>query len=418
MTSPAQPPEAPTTQGSAAPDAQVRAGATTATGSPALSAAVLFFSSLLLCLFVYVALTVPRSWFPAAATRYWSARELTLVRGAGELVGDELVITAGDASGVALLSLTSNLRASDYAAIAWLAADVPEQADVRVLWRSDYQPDRLNSAPVRVEAGTLRPALLASDPAWIGRVTGLALTIRGPLPQPVRIRGIVAKPLGAFEVLGDRAAEWFKFEGWSGTSINVVVGGSDVQDLPLPVLLAAALALTGGGLLALHRWRGQAMPSRGAAAAWIGALLIAWFVLDARWTWNLLRQETVTARTYAGKDFEAKHRADEDGELFAFIEKARAVMPVAPVRVFVVSDARYFRDRAVYFLLPHNAFANDMDRAMPPAAALRPGDWLVVYQRRGIQYDAGKHSLRWETGETVPAEMKLAGNGAALFVIR
>ena len=33
------------------------------------------------------------------------------------------------------------------------------------------------------------------------------------------------------------------FEGWSGTSINVVVGGAEVQDFPLPALLAAAVGM-------------------------------------------------------------------------------------------------------------------------------------------------------------------------------
>jgi hypothetical protein len=414
MTSPEQPPEASTTQGPVAPDAKI------ATHNPALSAAIYFCSALLLCVFAYLALTVPGSWFPSATARQWSARELALVRGSGGLLGDELVITAVDASGLALVSLSSNLRASDYASIAWLATDVPEAADVRVLWRNDYQPDKLNTAPITVEANTLSPVVLTSNPAWIGRVTGVALAIRGPLPQPMRVRAIVAKPMGAFEVLGDRAAEWLKFEGWTGTSINVVVGGSDVQDLPLPVLLAAVLLLAGCALLAMHRWRPQRMPARAAALVWLGVVVIAWFVLDARWSWNLLRQANATARTYAGKNLEEKHLAAEDGDLFAFIEKALAVMPATatPARVFVVSDARYFRERAAYLLYPHNVYTDRANGTMPPRGALRPGDWVIVYQRRGIQYDPAQHMLRWETGETIPADMKLAGNGNAVLLIR
>ena len=37
---------------------------------------------------------------------------------------------------------------------------------------------------------------------------------------------------------------------------------------------------------------------------------------------------------------------------------------------------------------------------MPPPAALRPGDWVLVYQRRGVQYDAAQQPLRWGTGDT------------------
>ena len=224
--------------------------------------------------------------------------------------------------------------------------------------------------------------------------------------------------MGSLETLGDRAAEWLKFEGWTGTSINVVTGGADVQDLPLPALLAAAVALSGCGLLALRRWRPNGLPAMTAAAAWIGILVAAWLVLDARWTLNLLRQVRVTANTYAGKDLGEKHRAAEDGALYAFIEQARAIMPATPARVFVVSDARYFRERAAYHLFPHNAYTDRAAGSMPPATALRPGDWLVVYQRRGVQYDPAQHRLRWETGETVPADVMFTAAGSALFVIR
>ena len=55
-----------------------------------------------------------------------------------------------------------------------------------------------------------------------------------PLQQPVRIYGVIVKPTGAVELLKDRAGEWLAFEGWSGTSINAVAGGADLQDLPFP----------------------------------------------------------------------------------------------------------------------------------------------------------------------------------------
>jgi hypothetical protein len=259
---------------------------------------------------------------------------------------------------------------------------------------------------------------LAANPAWLGRITGVALAVRGPLPQPMRIRGLVAKPLGAFELLGDRAAEWLHFERWTGASINVVVGGADIQDLPLPPLFAAAFVLCGCALLALTRARPGAMPARIAAATWLGVLVAAWLVLDARWAWNLTRQANATARTYAGADLREKHLAAEDGALFDFIDKARAVMPATPARVFVTSDARYFRERAAYHLYPHNVYTDRFEGTMPPATTLRPGDWVAVYQRRGVQYDAAQHLLRWGPGDTVTADLKLTAPGAALLLVR
>ena len=170
-------------------------------------AAMLFGASLLLCLAAYVALTVPGNWFPSAAPRAWTARELTLTRGAGAIDGDALLVTAIDASGLALVTLNSNFRASEYPTIAWTATYVSEQSDVRLLWSTDYAPSRINSVPLTVVSDRLLPASLARDPNWVGRITGLALAIRGPLPQPMRVAGVVAKPMGAVGIVGDRVGE-------------------------------------------------------------------------------------------------------------------------------------------------------------------------------------------------------------------
>jgi len=54
---------------------------------------------------------------------------------------------------------------------------------------------------------------------------------------------------------------------------------------------------------------------------------------------------------------------------------------------------------------------------MPPSNAVRPGDFLVVYQRRGVQYDASQRRLRWDGGTPVAAELLLSEGGAAVFKI-
>jgi hypothetical protein len=55
---------------------------------------------------------------------------------------------------------------------------------------------------------------------------------------------------------------------------------------------------------------------------------------------------------------------------------------------------------------------------MPPPSALRPGDYIVVYQRKGVQYDAAQQRLRWDGLAPVEAELVLADAGSALFRIR
>ena len=373
--------------------------------------------ALLAWLAVYLAISVPKGWFPAAPPKAFAASGLALTRGTGQLVDDELRVTAPDSTGVTLISLVPDLISRDYAAIAWIAADLPERAVVRLLWRTDYAPQKLNAIDVPVESGRTLPVIVADNPAWTGRITGLALAIQAPLTQPVRIRGVIAKPMGAQEMLGDRAREWLAFEGWSGTSINTIIGGADFQDLPLPVLMALTVALAGAAALLIERRRPGTF---GASTPMVlGALfLIAWLILDARWTGNLVRQERETAQQFAGKSTRDKHLASDDAQLFALVERALQVLPSQPARIFVAADARYFRGRAAYHLYPHSVFYDPLSNEIEWANDLRPGDWLLVYQRRGIQYDASLQMLRWETGRTTSAELKLIAPGGALFRVR
>jgi len=217
------------------------------------------------------------------------------------------------------------------------------------------------------------------------------------------------------ELAGDRVREWLAFEGFTGTSINSVTGGADVQDLPLPVMLAATLALAALAWLGLARWRSriEALPSVLAVL-----FVAAWVLLDARWTWDLARQVRETGRTYAGLGWRERHLAAEDGALFAFIESVRTKLPSAPARVFMNADEHYLRGRGAYHLYPHNVKYDPYRNTIPAAAEFRPGDYLVVYQRRGVQFDPVAQRLRWDGDDPVAAELLLSEPGAALFRIR
>jgi hypothetical protein len=103
--------------------------------------------------------------------------------------------------------------------------------------------------------------------------------------------------------------------------------------------------------------------------------------------------------------------------VFAFIEKVRAKLPPPPARVFMVGDEHYFRDRAAYHLYPYNVWFPPWTNTMPSSTAMHSGDYLVVFQRRGVQFDAANQSLRWEGGAPLRAELVYIEGGAALFRI-
>ena len=385
----------------------------------ARSVALVFVASLVACLVAYLALATPGRWFSSAPDRGYGAKALQLPRGAATLTAGEreLVITHAAEDGNTIVSVETDFPATSYAQVLWIAGGIPAGVSAALLWRTDVEPSRLNTLPLTIESGRLAPIDVRSDAHWIGRIKGLALALHGPLANPVAVTGVIARPADALETLRDRVREWTAFRPWNGASINTVTGGADSQGLPLPLLLAAAIALTGGLLFVIARRRVVA-PGAGTAAAVIAAVLVGWFVLDTRWTLELFRHVRETAQQYAGKDWRERHLAAEDGALFAFIDKARTMLPDRHVRVFVVADADYLRARAVYHLYPYNAWYVPAQNMLPPVDRLHKGDWIVVYQRRGVQYDAAAHRLRWDGGATIAADLKLLDHGGALFEIQ
>jgi hypothetical protein len=376
-----------------------------------------FVAALSLCTLLYLAIDVRGSWFASAQERSYTGAQLTMPRGQGVLSGSELVVARAADDGNTVISVTTNFRSAEYPVVAWIGSGFAADARVALLWQTDVEPARVNKRPLEVASGQLLAADMQGDPHWLGRIVGVALVVQGSIDQPLRVRGVIAKPGGAVATLRDRVREWSAPEPWTGASINTIAGGADVQRLPLPVLLAAAVIVAAGILGLAVRRRGQAA-IRSVVAAAAATTLVGWFILDARWVANLVHQSYVTARQYAGKDSRDKHLSSDDRDLYAFIEKARSQLPPTPARVFVVADADYFRGRAAYHLYPHNVWYEPYRNIVPPASQVRAGDWLVVYQRRGVQYDAARHSLRWDGGATLAAELRLVDHGGALFIIQ
>ena len=377
----------------------------------------LFATSTVLCVIGYLALTVQGSWFGGPPAVHWTPRDLTVTRGSAQLAGDGLVLLGPDVSGTTLVSVTTSLRSSDYPVIAWEATGVAKTVEVALLWHSDYQPGRVFNRRLELDAGRIAPFSLEHEPNWSGRITGLALGFKGAYAEPIVVRGATAKPMNAGDILEDRIGDWFRFEPWSGASLNAIIGGADVQDLPtMPFALAVIVGVAALMYAALARWRPHWVGPSGAFV--VGALFLAgWFALDVRWQWNLGRQVAVTAKQYAGKSWRERHLAAEDHGVFLFIEKVRSKLPPPPARVFMVADEHYYRDRGAYHLYPYNVFFDPWANTMPPASAVRPGDFVVVYQRKGVQYDAAAKRLRWDGGSPLAAEMLFAESGGALFRI-
>jgi hypothetical protein len=113
----------------------------------------------------------------------------------------------------------------------------------------------------------------------------------------------------------------------------------------------------------------------------------------------------------------ARHEAAEDAEVFKFIERVRGKLPATPARVFMLSDVPQLRGRGAYYLYPHNVMFDPFGNALPPVSGFRPGDYVIVYHRRGVQYNREARRLRFEGGDSIEAELIMSEPGVAVFRI-
>ena len=366
---------------------------------------------------IYLGANVPGAWFPSARPRTIDAAQMAVSRGHAQPSHGVLRVTPSGAEDAIVVVVATDLRSSDFPGVQWIVGALPRNADVRFIWRTSYQPDRINLATMTVEDGRLRPIVMSGDPAWIGTIVGMGLAVRGDLREPLEIHSVTVKPMGALELVRNRVGEWLAFEGWRATSVETLAGGADVQDLPLPIVLALA------GLLVLvaHALKLRFAPARG-TIPWpvfaVAVFAVAWLVADVRFAWNAARQSLVTARTYAGTDWREAHLAAEDAALFKLVEDAKAKMPAARARVFVLAEAPYFRARSAYYFYPHNPWFDVYRNSGPEAGTLRPGDYVFAFRRRGVQYNQALGRLRWEGGPDLAAEAVLLGGEGALFLLK
>lgn len=380
-------------------------------------AAAYLVTSLLAILLGYLALNVPGAWLPSAAPRHFDASQMAVSRGQAQAIPGALVVSTPRPEEPAVVVLKAGFRSRDYAGVEWVVAGLPDGADVRLLWRTDYQPERLNAAAMTVDGGGLRPIAILGDPGWVGTITDLGLAVRTSAATPFEIRAAIARPFGATELARDRLGEWLAFEGWRATSVDTLAGGADAQDLPLPLVLALATLLAVTAYALVRRFLPLLAPFPVALFA-VSALAVAWGVAELRHGWNSARQSIATARAFGGSDWRNAHLAAEDGALFEIVQKARANIHEPRVRVFVLAEAPYFRARAAYYFYPHNPWFDLYGNAGPAHELMRPGDYVFAFRRRGVQFNQALGGLRIDGGPEVGAAPVLIASDGALFRLR
>lgn len=325
-------------------------------------------------------------------------------------VGDVMTIAnRPDASLTVLSAGFLPFHAASYGRVIIDADPLPENVEVALIWLRRDEPGVPREQRIAVRRGQLVATTLDGNPDWRGEIAFVAIGVKGAMAHPWSLRTLRLEQLGIAGVVADIVGAWTHFERWDGRSINIVFGGRDDQRAWLPPLAFVASALSALVVWGLARRRGK--PA--SAAALLMPFLVGWLVVDLRWQANLFEQARETFAQFGGKSWEERHAAMEDGDLFRFVHTAAARLPADPVRIFVNSDFEYFRRRAGYHLYPHNVLAYNW--AEP--SQLRPGEYLLLYQKADVRFDTGTRELLWTNGRRLDAIPIVVQRGAGLFMV-
>ena len=372
-----------------------------------LAAVLLFVLSFLILLFVSLQYYWPGKWWASHGALSWQGETLSLVKGQGRGVPGGLMIDGLAEPGMALASLSPPaFSAGDYPVVRWSVLGAKSGANVEFMWRTKDSPGRVFVRQLEWVGNEVAPLQMEGDVNWRGEVIGLALMVHAPLEMPLVIKGVTLEsPLGLV------GREWFGAEPWLGTSIHFMGGNVPRQWLaPLPfVALALGLALLGFWLLV---WRKILVPD--VRMLW-ALVFIAWLVLDMRWQLDLWHKLGLTQQRYAGKSWEEKHLAAEDGRLFGLMQQVRAMLPPTAARIFLFADDEYTRGRGAYHLYPFNVL-NGHD--LLSSGQFRSGDFIVILGKDDVGFDPAHNLLTWAPEQQLAADLLLLAENNVLLKVR
>lgn len=324
--------------------------------------------------------------------------------GSGHVSGDRMLVDEF-ANGYALLTSgpvsiqASSLRVLNYT---WLPPGLPQEA--AFFWRRSN--DSQNVLRTGITAAGTNLIDLSMEPDWQGEITEFGFLVAGDNGVPVEIgnASLHADSLKIRLRLMWRA--WAFFEEWSQQSINFLRGGEYRQVVPLPLLVAVWLL---SALLFLWSFSnfGKNISSRKLLMTGSMLFVVAWMLLDIRWTANNLKQTQLSIDKRWQASEQQRSSNNLDGEIFKYTQRLKSeVLGEKNSRILIIGDENaidYFMLRARYHLLPHSAavegsFANKLVPASldfviffgQPGSIVKVPGWDLSWQNSLVEIDRGE----------------------------
>jgi hypothetical protein len=310
-----------------------------------------------------------------ASTLALKAEDMRIVVGEGRRVDDVRMIE-GYKNNIALLS--SGPVAIDTSRLSLLRVDTrgANRKHATFFWRNGAGPDDLHSTSVSGRG--VRWLNLDSLPEWSGEVRELGIVFYADDGRSVGFRALRIEPHSLAGHLGKLWHDWSELTPLSQKSVNWLPAGAAESTLPLPVLLAAwvvaSMLITG---LTAHK-------STAAVAGAMATALLAWALLDIRWTANRFFQASTTIRDYPLISADYLEFGD-DRYTKQLVDHARPTIQQDYKRTVIAAedqDMAFQVKRAKYHALPAAVYVHEGKLESVP---VRIADYLLLLKKRYSQ---------------------------------
>jgi hypothetical protein len=216
-------------------------------------------------------------------------------------------------------------------------------------WRQQKRPSRVR----RLTLGNSAVVDLGEAKGWEGEITEIGFLFMDAGEQVAELGQVSLQADNLQSNIDFALQDWSQFEPWTQASVNFLHGGAAGQKLLLPLVLLAWIFAT-----MLIFWLSGIRSARGLASYGFAILLIAWMILDLRWTANGARQmgDSLASR-WASSDHE-RLLGGLDAQLYPMVRQFQEkIQGEETRRIVIVGDTdrfSYFMMRAKYHLLPDN----------------------------------------------------------------
>ncbi len=284
-------------------------------------------------------------------TRF-DANQMQTVVGGGRLISKARVIEQYQNNLAVVSSGPIQLDTAGYD-LARVATGGANQERATLFWRNGKGPDDLHS--VQIPGRGVRWIDLGEEPQWQGQITEIGFIFYADGGHPVEFHGLELLPYTLTAQFSKLAQDWLEKSTWSQQSAHWLPAGARHTMIPLPLLMAAWVAIA---------MLGAALAARRSSAAFPGALLcavLAWTILDVRWTANSIAQARATLDTYPLANARFLFFGDDNytGQL---VERARAELEQPGLRTVITAEDQRMRFqmlRAKYLALPAAVYVHE-----------------------------------------------------------